>query len=125
MDDDFNTGGAIGDLFELVRALNKFVDDEKLEGAGRENRAALDALRRGAAALRELAATLGLFRAAVESPAAGGDELAGKLMKLLIDTARRGPQEEGLRHGRPDSQPLTEIGITLEDRPGGTEWSRS
>ena len=31
MDDDFNTGGAVGDLFELVRTLNKFADDEKLE----------------------------------------------------------------------------------------------
>ncbi|MBL9125646.1 MAG: cysteine--tRNA ligase, partial [Planctomycetaceae bacterium] len=34
MDDDFNTGGAIGDLFELLRTLNKFIDTEKLE-AGR------------------------------------------------------------------------------------------
>ena len=31
MDDDFNTGGAIGDVFELLRRLNKFIDDEKLE----------------------------------------------------------------------------------------------
>ncbi len=37
MDDDFNTGGAIGDLFELVRALNKFVDDEKLETTGKSD----------------------------------------------------------------------------------------
>ena len=32
MDDDFNTGGAIGVLHELVTALNKFVDDGNLEG---------------------------------------------------------------------------------------------
>ena len=29
MDDDFNTGAAISDLFELVRLLNKFVDQHK------------------------------------------------------------------------------------------------
>ena len=28
MDDDFNTGGAIGDLFEFARTLNRFVDTE-------------------------------------------------------------------------------------------------
>ena len=31
MDDDFNTGGGIGTLFDLVRAINKYADDEKLE----------------------------------------------------------------------------------------------
>ena len=34
MDDDFNTGGAIGELFELVtKAINKFCDDAQ---TGRE-----------------------------------------------------------------------------------------
>ena len=31
MDDDFNTGGAIGLLFDLLRTLNKFADDTKIE----------------------------------------------------------------------------------------------
>ena len=31
MDDDFNTGGAIADLFDLVRELNKYADQQKLE----------------------------------------------------------------------------------------------
>ena len=42
--------------------------------------------------------------AAVEQAAAGGDELVGKLMRAGDRTARRRPQEEELRHGRPDSQ---------------------
>jgi len=32
MDDDFNTGGAIGELFELAKITNKFADDADLEG---------------------------------------------------------------------------------------------
>ena len=48
MDDDFNTGGGIGALFELVRALNKFIDDEKLEEPGKQTADKLDELRRGA-----------------------------------------------------------------------------
>ena len=39
MDDDFNTGGAVGDLFELVRTLNKFADDQKLEDRQARRRA--------------------------------------------------------------------------------------
>ena len=55
MDDDFNTGGAIGELFELVRALNKFVDDEKLEGRQARPTSNWPCSRRGAKTLRELA----------------------------------------------------------------------
>ena len=36
MDDDFNTGGAIGELFELARITNKFCDDAGLEAAGKD-----------------------------------------------------------------------------------------
>src|SRR5581483_3575246 len=31
MDDDFNTGGAVGVLFELLRVLNRFAGDHRLE----------------------------------------------------------------------------------------------
>ena len=34
MDDDFNTGGAVGVLFELVSRLNKLADGGKLETRG-------------------------------------------------------------------------------------------
>ena len=35
MDDDFNTGGALGELFDLVHALNRFADAPELD-AGRD-----------------------------------------------------------------------------------------
>ena len=47
MDDDFNTGGAIGDLFELVRRLNKFADDEKLEDPAQRTPAKIASLGAG------------------------------------------------------------------------------
>ena len=40
MDDDFNTGGALGELYELVRALNRFADARQAR-IGRRPRAAL------------------------------------------------------------------------------------
>ena len=36
MDDDFNTGGALGELFDLVRALNRQADTNRLESADRK-----------------------------------------------------------------------------------------
>ena len=41
MDDDFNTGGAIGELFELAKITNKFCDDADLEGKGKSDAAAI------------------------------------------------------------------------------------
>ena len=60
MDDDFNTGGAVGDLFELVRTLNKFADDEKLE-AKKPSEEQLATLKQGAMTLANSAARWGCF----------------------------------------------------------------
>lgn len=126
MDDDFNTGGAIGDLFELVRLLNRYVDAEKLESTGKSDAAKVAVLKRGATVMRELANTVGLFRTPVQKPGAAGganDELVGKLMKLFIEVraeARKNKNfatADGIRKG------LAEIGVVLEDRPDGTSWS--
>jgi cysteinyl-tRNA synthetase len=125
MDDDFNTGGAIGDLFELVRTLNKFVDDEKLEGAGKSDAAKVDALQRGVSTLKELGAVLGLFRAPREEPAVGGgDELVGQLMQLLIELRSDARKARNFEMADKVRNSLSALGITLEDRPSGTEWTR-
>ncbi len=123
MDDDFNTGGAIGDLFDLVRRLNKFVDDEKLDDPQQRTPAKTASLRRGAAVLRELAATLGLFRRPPAEKAAADDGLAGDLMKLLIDLRAEARKKKDFATADRIRNGLTEIGVTLEDRAGGTEWT--
>jgi len=122
MDDDFNTGGATGVLFDLVRRLNKFVDDEKLEDASGQNASRLARLTQGAATLRELAGTLGLFRKPVEEKADGG-ELAGRLLDLLVEIRADLRKAKNFAAADKIRDSLAEIGVTLEDRPGGTEWS--
>ncbi|MEN6450476.1 MAG: cysteine--tRNA ligase [Thermoguttaceae bacterium] len=124
MDDDFNTGGGIGTLFELVRALNKFADDEKLEDPAKRTPENLDAWRRGVGVLRELTGVLGLFRKPPQETAAGGDDLADKLMRLLIELRAEARKKKDFATADRIRNTLTEIGIVLEDRPGGTEWSR-
>ena len=122
MDDDFNTGGAIGELFELAKVTNKFCDDNHLEGQGCvESEAAT--LEKLLTTLKELAAILGIFIAA-PTPAVGAhDKLLGQLMQLLIDLrteardSKKFDTADAIRNG------LDPLGIVLEDRAGGTEWS--
>jgi cysteinyl-tRNA synthetase len=62
MDDDFNTGGAVGKLFDLVTSLNRLAGQyQEFENAAyRESVYYLD-FKRGATVLRELSSILGLF----------------------------------------------------------------
>jgi cysteinyl-tRNA synthetase len=122
MDDDFNTGGAVADLFELMRVLNKYVDDHKLE-ASKPTAGQIAVLRQGASTLRELGATVGMFRVAPAKSAGGGDELVGKLMRLLIDLRAAARAKKDFATADQIRNTLNEIGIALEDRPGGTEWA--
>jgi len=124
MDDDVNTGGAIGDLFEMVRALNKFVDSENLESAGKSNAAAMAALRTGARTLRELAATLGLFRAPVAAAATASDDgLTAQLLELLVSIRTESRKAKNFAMSDRIRDGLTTLGVTLEDRPDGTGWT--
>src|SRR4051812_28061790 len=59
MSDDFNTGAAVGVLFELLPALNKFADERRLDTE--KAQPALDEFRTGVRMLRELSSILGLF----------------------------------------------------------------
>lgn len=121
MDDDFNTGGAIGELFELARALNRYCDANDLESPNKEA-AKLKDFEIGCATLRELSAILGLFGAPT-STSTGSDELLNQVMQLVINlrtearASKKFATADAIRDG------IGPLGITLEDRAGGTEWS--
>jgi cysteinyl-tRNA synthetase len=108
MDDDFNTAGALGALFELVRAIN----------AARDAGSAGRSFETAQATLRELAAVLGL---ALEEPAASGGE-ATPFVDLLVKT--RGELRAAKQYGLADQlrKQLAELGVVLEDTPTGTVW---
>jgi cysteinyl-tRNA synthetase len=125
MDDDFNTGVGVAALFDLVRALNKYGDTEKLE-QGKPDEAKLQVLRQGTRTFRELSTTLGLFLKPVEAKSARGDDgLVGQLMQLLIEVRAGARQNKDFATADTIRKRLGEIGIALEDRPGGTEWTKS
>ncbi len=122
MNDDFNTGGAVGILYEWLNALNRFADLEKLE-SGSPSPQALDQFRQGVMAFREASQVLGLFHQPPRQEG-GDDQLAGGLMQLLIDLRAEARKTKNFALADQIRKRLTDLGVTLEDRPGGTGWRR-
>ena len=134
LDDDFNTGGATGVLFELVTAANRHADQHKLEDPATKNDAARAAFVEGATLVKEIAQVLGLTFAVSEEKLGGGDQLVSGLMQLLLDLrenlrteAKAAAKDNPLKKALFDQTDLIrkrlgELKVTLEDRPGGTTW---
>jgi cysteinyl-tRNA synthetase len=123
MDDDFNTGGAVADLFDLVRELNKYADQQKLDQVADVKDTSLKTFVRATQVLREMSNILGLFRS-TPSQRGGGDQSAvSKLMELLIELRADARAKKDFATGDKIRNSLAAAGITLEDRKGGaTEW---
>ena len=121
MDDDFNTGGAIGELFEVVHTLNRFANDltsdPNPQMAGR-----LAEYRAGMVVLKELSQILGLFQHQAAAVRPSGDSLTAPLMALLIDLRARLRKEKNFGLADEIRKQLTDLGVTLEDRADGTRW---
>jgi cysteinyl-tRNA synthetase len=122
MDDDFNTGGAIGELFELAKIANRYCDEKNLENGGADN-ATIGDLTLLMATIKELANILGIFQKPPVMAAGGNDETLAKVMPLVIDlranarAAKNFAMADAIRDG------LAPAGIKIEDRPSGAEWT--
>ncbi len=124
MDDDFNTGGAIGFLYEMLNSLNRWAGAEHLEDAKKED-VRLEGFRRGVVVLKELSNILGVFRPEKATGSSGeSDKLLNDVMALLIDLRADARKQKNFALADQIRQGLTKIGVTLEDRPGGSGWRR-
>ncbi len=109
MDDDFNSAGALGHLFDLVKAINSARD----AGVGDE------ALAEAQAGLQELTGVLGLD---LTEPQQGSSAGAAPFIDLLVAT------RTGLRQAKQWALAdqvrirLAELGVVLEDTREGTTW---
>jgi len=108
MDDDFGTAGALGHLFDFVRAINQS-RDAGVDGANLEAAQSL---------LLELTSVLGLQLA--RSGFEGGE--AAPFVNLLVEV--RGEMRTQKLWALSDQirNRLTELGIILEDSKTGTTW---
>ncbi len=110
MDDDFNAAAALGHLFDLVRAINQ----------SRDAGATPAQLQPAQETLRELAGVLGLDL--TKQPARAGQAEAAPFVDLLIEIRSdlRAAKQWALADKIRDR--LAEMGVQLEDTPGGTLW---
>jgi len=129
LDDDFNTGAGIGVLYDYLRLLNKFIDEHKLEDSAaldpEKKEAFFSALVGATTYFRAFSSFFGLFRQPPETKDDGaGGELVGDLMELLIEIRQNARKNKDFATADIVRDKLDALGIVLEDRPGGTEWSK-
>jgi cysteinyl-tRNA synthetase len=122
MDDDFNTGAAISELFELLRSLNKFIDQHDLENPAAREQDPLRILQQATITLRELTWLLGLFCSAPDDQPAAQNRFVEPLLDLLVELRTQSRQRKDFATADQIRQRLSELGITLEDRKDGTLW---
>jgi cysteinyl-tRNA synthetase len=107
MDDDFNTAGALGSIFDLVRAINTArdsgADDAQLQPAQ--------------AAIRELAGVFGLRLS--EKTGSGG---ADKFIDLLLEVRSEVRKQKLWAVSDLIRDRLKELGVTVEDSKEGSQW---
>jgi cysteinyl-tRNA synthetase len=124
MDDDFNTGGAVGVLFEMRRVINGFISEKKLEtGAG--SAADLQLLTDAMTLVRELSLLLGVFREPRAKESSADDGLLDGLMQLIIQIRADARKSKNFAVADLIRNKLTELKLTLEDRPDGTLWKKA
>ncbi len=109
MDDDFNTAGALGHLFDLVRAINQARD----AGADDETLAPAQAL------LRELAEKV--FGLRLTRPVESHTP-AAPFIDLLVAVRNELRREKLWSLSDMIRDRLAELGVILEDGKGGTTW---
>jgi len=108
MDDDFNSAGALGYLFDLVRVINQ----------ARSDGAVAPELESAQNLLSELTGVLGLRLAKTE----GSGQAANPFIELLIDLRKQLRAQKQYAFSDQIRDQLVALGVVLEDSKDGTTW---
>ncbi len=122
MDDDLNTAGALGLIFEKVREMNRLMDPEN-EGPSEDT---LSRLKSDRSQVLRAGDILGLFH---ETPAAFFEQLAGPSTEVDTEKIEALLQKRSQARDNKDwaasdaiRDQLKDMGVILEDGPQGTAW---
>lgn len=108
MDDDFNSAGAMGTLFDLVRVINQ----------ARTSGATDQEIQPAQAKLRELTNVFGLVLAESQGTASQADAF----IDLLLDLRASLRKDKLWSYSDLIRDQLKDLGVTLEDSKDGTTW---
>ena len=109
MDDDINTAGAVASLFELSRFINSALDKQQDLSS--------DALKKAQGIFCELGGVLGLLNKKQDN------ELDEEI-ESLIEKRTQARADRDFKTADEIRDKLTQMGIILEDTPGGVKWKR-
>lgn len=123
MDDDLNTAGALGLIFEKVRDMNRLMDPDS---DGPLSPDVLEQLKRDRTALLKIGDILGLFH---QDPAVFFEQLAGESAEVdnaqieqLVEQRTQARASKNWGEADRIRDQLKEMGVILEDGPQGTTW---
>ena len=123
MDDDLNTAGALGLIFEKVREMNKRMDPEKGKSISQD---ILTQLKKDRSQLLRAGDILGLFH---ENPADFFEQLADPATDVnsakidaLVEKRNQARDAKDWAASDAIRDQLKEMGVILEDSPQGTTW---
>jgi len=124
MDDDFNTARGIGILFDAVRHLNRLLDEEKnlpLE--------IKQAIITGRNDILKMGSILGIFYEApalyfekMQARAIHAQSIDPEMVEEMINRRYEARKAKDWKKADHIRQQLSDMNITLEDRPEGTVW---
>ncbi len=123
MDDDLNTAGALGLIFEKVREMNRLMDPETGKPI---SQGTLTRLKEDRSQLLRTGDILGLFH---ENPARFFEQLAGASTDVntteidaLVEKRTQARTDKDWAASDAIRDQLKEMGVILEDSPQGTTW---
>jgi cysteinyl-tRNA synthetase len=107
MDNDFNTPYALRAVFDLVREVNRRINEKTISRKG---------LQDASEQLREFGEILGIsFHAADKKPAGEAEDVTGDLIGLLIDTRQKLREKKDWQLADKIRARLNELNIVIED----------
>ncbi len=111
MDDDFNSAGALGNMFDLVRVINQ----------ARADGATDDTLKPAQSTLSELCEVFGL----VLEKETGDDQSAAPFIDYLVELRTEMRKQKLFALSDQIRDRLTSLGVVLEDSKEGTTWHKA